>query len=82
MTARGTTRRRGLWATAPAALLALALAACGSAAQPAKTAQPGTSSAAGRPQPPARLGGVTMNDPVPDSVMRMPLTTSGGQRTT
>ena len=85
MTTRGTIRRRGLRA-APAAiaaaLLALALAACGSAAQPAKTAQPGTSSAAGRPQPPARLGGVTMDDPVPASIMRMPLTTAGGQRTT
>jgi len=34
-----------------AALLAPALAACGSAAQSARTAEPGTGSAAGRPHP-------------------------------
>lgn len=76
--ARTSRRRRGVKAAVvaiAAGLLAAALAACGG---PAK--QGGT--AAGRPQPPAALGGVTMSDPVPDSIMRLPLTTAGGQHTT
>jgi protein SCO1 len=59
-----------------AGLLAAALAACGGPAQQDDGAS------ASRPQPPAALGGVTMSDPVPDSIMRLPLTTAGGQRTT
>jgi protein SCO1/2 len=77
VTASAMTSRRGPRAAAAAILaaaLAAVLAACGSPAQ--------HDSNATRPQPPAALGGVTMSDPVPDSIMGLPLTTADGQRTT
>lgn len=39
-------------------------------------------SGTGQPRPPDALGGVVMNDPVPASIARLPLTTASGQRTT